>query len=254
MAARKDTSWQAVAGWYDELLGDDDTYQAKVILPNLTRLMEIRKGERVLDIACGQGFFSHTFAAAGAEVTGTDLSSELVKKAAERSPQGASFLHAPAHDMKQLKDASFDKASIVLALQNIKEARETVAEAARLLRPSGNLYIVLNHPSFRIPQASSWEKDAKTGKQYRRIDAYMNESESSIIMEPSKGDKSAKTYSFHRPLQWYVKALAKAGFAVTRLEEWISHKESQKGPHKAEEDRIRKEIPMFMCIEARKIS
>jgi hypothetical protein len=50
-----------------------------------------------------------------------------------------------------------------------------------------------------------------------------------------------------------VKALAKAGFAVTNLEEWVSHKKSDSGPRAAEENRARKEIPMFMYLEARMI-
>ena len=73
-------------------------------------------------------------------------------------------------------------------------------------------------------------------------------------MTPGEKVASRKkfTVSFHRPLQSYVKVLAKYGFGVVRLEEWISHKKSQKGPRAEEEDRSRKEIPMFACIEARK--
>jgi hypothetical protein len=58
--------------------------------------------------------------------------------------------------------------------------------------------------------------------------------------------------TFHRPLQVYFKAINKCGLSISRLEEWISHRSSQKGPRAIEEDRIRKEIPMFLCIEARK--
>ena len=47
--------------------------------------------------------------------------------------------------------------------------------------------------------------------------------------------------------------LAKEGFAVKRLEEWISHKESMVGPRKIAEDNARKEIPIFMMIEAVKL-
>ena len=114
--------------------------------------------------------------------------------------------------------------------------------------------MVINHPAFRIPKRSSWGWDEKESKQYRRIDAYMSDEKIEIDMKPGEEmvSKKAFTVSFHRPLQVYFKALNKAGFAVTRLEEWISHKSSQPGPRSAEEDRTRKEIPMFLCIEARK--
>ncbi|MCX6716038.1 MAG: hypothetical protein NT077_03410, partial [Candidatus Taylorbacteria bacterium] len=89
-------------------------------------------------------------------------------------------------------------------------------------------------------------------KQYRRIDSYLSDGQIEIDMTPGENDPAKKktTMSFHRPLQSYFKALNKAGFAVSRLEEWISHKKSQNGPRAAEEDRIRKEIPMFLMLEA----
>jgi hypothetical protein len=42
---------------------------------------------------------------------------------------------------------------------------------------------------------------------------------------------------------------AKHDLAITRLEEWISHKTSEEGPKKKIEDDARKEIPLFMCLE-----
>ena len=76
----------------------------------------------------------------------------------------------------------------------------------------------------------------------------------SAKVKGARGSQVATTISFHRPLQSYFKALNSAGLAVTRIEEWISHRQSQEGSRSAEEDRTRKEIPLFMCIEARKIS
>jgi hypothetical protein len=54
-------------------------------------------------------------------------------------------------------------------------------------------------------------------------------------------------------MQDFFKALSKAGFAVTKLEEWISHKKSEKGPKQAAEDTARKEIPLFLMLEVRKM-
>jgi hypothetical protein len=82
----------------------------------------------------------------------------------------------------------------------------------------------------------------------------MSDSKIKIDMTPGESDPKRKksTVSFHRPLQSYFKALNKADLSVTHLEEWISHKKSQKGPRAAEEDRTRKEIPMFLMLEASK--
>ncbi len=260
---KKDTSWGGVAGWYDEMLRDaEGTYQKEVILPNLLRLMEIRTGEKIIDIACGQGFFSIEFAKAGAEVTGADISPELIAIAKKGAGAGRNlqFFPAPADKLTFAKPETFDKAAIILALQNIENLSGTLAEAARVLKKGGKLFLVMNHPAFRIPKKSAWGFDEAAKTQYRRIDEYLSESRSEIEMHPGEAAKSgagkaraATTLSFHRPLQLYFKSLHKAGFSVTRLEEWISHKQSQKGPRQLSEDKARHEIPLFLFLEAQRL-
>ncbi len=71
-------------------------------------------------------------------------------------------------------------------------------------------------------------------------------------MHPGKKTRE-RTISYNRSLQDISKALRKNGFAITRLEEWISHKSSEKGPRQAAEDTARKEIPLFMLLEVSKI-
>ncbi len=252
----KNTSWGGVAGWYDGLLEDSaDSFQAKVILPNLLRILDPKPSLTVLDAACGQGYFSRAFAQKGAKVIGADISPELIAFAKEHSPKEIAFHAAPADSMLFMADESVDAVTVVLALQNIESLAGAVSEAARTLKLGGRLVFVLNHPAFRIPGRSSWQWDEAASKQYRRLDGYMSDEALSIDMTPGEksADKKKFTVSFHRPLQSYMKALNKAGLAVTRLEEWISHRESQKGPRSSEEDRLRKEIPMFLMVEATKI-
>ncbi len=246
----KETSWGGVAGWYDSLLEKgDDTYQAKVVLPNLVRAMAIHKGVRVLDLACGQGFFARAFQLEGAEVAGVDISSELIGLAQKQSPKEIRYFARSADDLGVFTDGYFEKITIVLSIQNIEAPHKVFKECARILKPEGKLFIVLNHPAFRVLKESSWGYDDVTKTQYRRIDRYMSESKVEVDMNPSKPG-TVTTISFHRPLQYYFKTLANAGFAVARLEEWLSHRDSQEGPRKLAEDRARMEIPLFLYLEA----
>ena len=247
------TSWGKVAEWYDNYLETNkDSYQEKVIAPNLLRILGAQKGMRVIDVACGQGFFSRKIAREGAAVVGADISKELIEQAKARS-KDIPFYAAPAHKLSFAKDKSFDAASIVLAIQNIENITEVFAEIRRVLVPGGRFVIAMNHPVFRIPKRSSWGFDEKEKTQYRRIDGYLSASTAPILMHPGQAQSEA-TISYHRSLQDFTKALAKSGFAVTRLEEWISHKKSEAGPRQAAEDTARKEIPLFMMIEATIIS
>ena len=250
MAKKNSTSWNRVAGWYDNLLASEGTYQKDLILPNVMRLMNVKDRETILDLACGSGFFAREFAKSGASVVGVDASQKLIEMARGEKTPGAKFYVSKADKLNFIKNGTIDKVAIILALQNIENVAGVLRESARVMKRGGELFIVLNHPAFRVPKASDWGWDEKMKTQYRRIDAYLSERKIEIEMHPS-AKSSEKTISFHRPLQFYFKALNKAGFAVTALEEWNSNKKSQTGPRAKAEDIARKEIPLFLCIVAK---
>jgi ubiquinone/menaquinone biosynthesis C-methylase UbiE len=176
----KNTSWENVAGWYDKLLEGEGTYQKELILPNLLRLMEIKRGDAVLDLACGQGFFANEFIKKGASVVAADASPALIALAKKNAVKGAEFHVARADSLPFLKNGSVNKVAVVLALQNIENVAATLHECARVIKKGGDISIVLNHPAFRVPKVSSWGWDEKEKVQYRRIDRYLSESKVAI--------------------------------------------------------------------------
>ena len=249
---KRSTSWGGVAEWYGEYLEKEGTYQKEVILPNLLRLIAVKKGERVLDLACGQGSFAGEISNLGGEVVGADISPELIAQARTHAPR-AKFHVASASHLPFATDAEFDSVVCVLALQNIEDIAAVFAEVRRVLKSDGRFLMILNHPAFRVLRRSSWGWDEAQKVQYRRIDGYLSGAKVAVDMHPGSG-KKIKTVSYHRSLQDFFKPLAKAGFAVSRLEEWVSHKASEKGPRQKAEDTARKEIPLFMALEARLLS
>ncbi len=241
-------------------MADSDTYQAKVIAPNLLRVLEvqsIQENTHILDLACGQGYFlRHVMQAlpphVGVHVQGVDISSELLDIAKKELGHQVTFHHADAAQLKPIADRSIDLIYCILALQNMSDVSAVISEVSRVLRKHGRCIFVLNHPAFRIPKQSDWHVDAERNMQGRVVYTYMSDKKFAIDMHPGKtaeGLHKEETLSFHHPLQYYAKIFAKHGFAITRLEEWISHKVSQDGPKKQMEDSARKEIPMFMCLE-----
>ncbi len=245
------TSWSRVSSWYDTLLSETNTYQSEIIAPRLLRLVGNTKNKKILDLACGQGYFTRLLYDAGATVVGSDISTTLIKRARELSPQ-IPFTVASA-DRLSYEDSSFDMITSILAFQNIETIPAVFKESFRVLKKGGQLILVMNHPAFRVPQYSDWIFDEKKQTQERTVWKYLSEIKIKIAMNPSKQTKSVETISFHRPLQYWFKAGEKAGFVVTRLEEWESHKQSQPGPRKNAEDKARKEIPIFMALIFKKI-
>lgn len=251
------TAWGHVADWYEEHLQKGDTYHERIVLPNVLRLVAPKKGETILDVPCGEGYFARAFAAEGASVLAVDLGAELVAKGLRETIPLVRFFVASADKLAMAKDATIDKAVIILGIQNIKNIDGTFKELARALTKEGEIHIVMNHPVFRIPKRSSWGWDKERNIEYRRLDGYLSESEERIDMHPGRsaeGDLRTETVSFHRPLQWYFKLLGKHGFAVDRLEEWTSHRESTSGPRKDAENKARKEFPLFLYLRAKKLS
>ena len=168
--AKEETSWGKEASWYDAHLLGADTYHEKVILPNLLRVLGSLKGKKVIELGCGQGYFSCILAKEGAEVMATDISKELID-IAKKNNKGAlnpQYEALSADRLSGISSGFYDIAVVVLALQNIKDLGKTIAECKRILTSGGKLVFVLNHPCFRIPQASSWGFDDEAKSQYRR--------------------------------------------------------------------------------------
>ena len=240
-----------MASWYDSLVGERGSeFHQSVILPGLLRLLDLKQGERVLDIACGQGVVSMALQRAGAAVTGVDLSRALIVSAKERAVPGVRFMVGDVRNMDFLKAGSFDAAVCVLAAQNIDPIEPVFRECVRLLRPGGRAVFVVPHPAFRIPRQSSWQWDENRKLLYREVDRYLEPLKVPIDMRPFLATGTQLTWTYHRPLSAYVNGLAEAGMLTSGLEEWVSHKTSQPGPKASAENRARQEFPLFLAIRA----
>lgn len=241
-------------------MADEDTYQAKVIAPNLLRVLGVDSfadKSTVLDLGCGQGYFlnhvkHHVPKGVSVTLQGVDISQELLDIARVDLGNDVMLAQADASKLTMIKNSSVDVMYCILALQNMSDLNAVVGEIKRTLKSEGRFVCILNHPAFRIPKQSDWHFDKDRNAQGRVVYTYMSDKKFAIDMHPGKsaaGAKKEETFSFHHPLQYYTKVFAKHGFAITKLEEWISHKTSEEGPKKRMEDEARKEIPMFMCLE-----
>lgn len=246
------TSWEPVADWYKKHHEETGTLLASVVYPGALKLLAPKEKAAYLDIACGEGAFTRLVAAkTGGHVSGLDASPSLVAAAKKLSPKRAAYAIADARDFAKLYPLnSFDGATCLLAIQNIDRPEAVFAEASKALKPAGTFVIVMNHPAFRVPGASSWGYEGNA-KMFRRVDKYLSPAVTEIQAHPGAAP-GVKTVSYHRPISFYVNALSDAGFAVTRMEEWTSNRVSKPGARAKAENESRKEIPMFLAIKAEK--
>lgn len=239
--------------WYDRLVGDEGSeYQREVIFPGVLRMLGIKPGQRVLDVACGQGAFCRVLHQHGARVTGVDASRQLIALARQRSEQSIQYFVGDARKLDFLPAGAFDAATCILAMQNIDDIRPVLTGISRAISSSGRLVVVMMHPCFRSPRHTSWGWDEANQVQYRRVERYLLPRKHPIVMHP--GQKTGEyTWTFHRPIGAYVKAMRAAGVLLDATEEWAGHKTSTSGPRATAENLARKEIPMFMAMRGVKV-
>ena len=257
-APAKDTSWQGVKTWYNKIVGSDGHYYHEhVVMPGVLKLLQLKPDNSLVDLGCGQGVLSRNIPPV-ADYLGLDLSAGLIGEA-KRKNKKPQFQFETVDVARPIHQAEpiFTHAAIVLALQNMENAQTALNNAARFLVPGGKLVIVLNHPCFRIPRQSGWDVEGRTKIQYRWINKYLSPMKIPITMHPGKmrdsrsSENSAVTWSFHHSLQDYSQMLNKAGFVITKMEEWTSDKESE-GKAAKQENRARAEFPLFMALSCRK--
>lgn len=245
----KSTSWSPVAKWYTSIVGEGGHYfHEHVIIPRLKSLIEPKANESLLDVGCGQGVYARTLVH-NARYTGIDSSKELIVEA-KNLTKNAKHVYYVADATKGLPVPadSFDHAVCILAIQNMRDGASAISHIGSTLKKGGDLAIVMNHPSFRIPRQSSWGKDEAQKLEYRRVNRYLSPLEIPINAHPGLSD-SPMTWTYHAPLEYYVKALKNAGMVITDIEEWTSDKVSV-GKAAKGENRARAEFPLFLAIRA----
>ncbi len=252
-AAPRETSWEQVATWYDGWVGDrGSAYHQQLAIPATLELLDARPDEQILDLGGGQGVLAPYLTDAGARVTVVDASSKLVAAAKRRHGRlrGARFLVGDARRLPAvagLEPASFDGATILLAIQDMDPLEDVVASLDWALRPRSRVVVLMTHPAFRQPRHSGWGYDEGRKLTYRRIDAYLGEM--AVPMKSLAGGQP--TRSFHRPISAYVNALAHAGFATDAMLE-LPDLPPERRPGKAArgDARAQAEIPIFLGMRA----
>src|SRR5919205_4628377 len=85
-------AWNQNAKFWDEQMGEGNDFVELLIWPVTERLLALKPGERVLDIACGNGLTSRRMAALQAEVVAFDFSDQMIARAQNRTPGDSSSI------------------------------------------------------------------------------------------------------------------------------------------------------------------
>ncbi len=233
-----------------------DLWHRSLIDPPLLRLVGRVRGRALLEVACGNGHLVRRFARQGAALSvGVDLSGASIRCARSREarhPSGAVFRVADATRLP-FHDRSFDVVLANMALMNIRDLGEAVAEAARVLRPDGRFLFSISHPCFDLDERSVWEVEDGVGADglarptvWRKIRGYREEG---LGRTPWRVSRRTVlwTETYRRTLSSYARCLYDAGLALSRLEEPRPTAEFLRG---SPQGRYVAEIPLHLVGEA----
>jgi demethylmenaquinone methyltransferase/2-methoxy-6-polyprenyl-1,4-benzoquinol methylase len=107
----------------------------------LASLVNVRPGERVLDLACGTGDLAFASAQRGARVTGLDITMRMVELARLRPETRSAHVAWIVGDMHALpvRSSSCDVVTTGYGLRNVPDLPAAIAEIVRVLAPGGRV-------------------------------------------------------------------------------------------------------------------
>jgi ubiquinone/menaquinone biosynthesis C-methylase UbiE len=244
--------WHEVADWFDENQGDaGDLWHRTIIFPGILKVIGGVRNLEVLDVGCGNGSLARILARRGNRVTGVDASSPIIERAKAREdaqPLGISYHASDAARLKMFADGTFDLVTTCMALMDMPDATGAIREMGRVVRGSGRCVMLVSHPCFDVPGASSWlvEREAcHDAAVSRRVSRYRREFDTWTRWSAGS---PLEMHSYHRPLPWYFRAIRDAGMAVTGLEE---PEPTPEFIAKTQDGAAVAEFPMHVVIEAR---
>ncbi|NLJ99771.1 MAG: class I SAM-dependent methyltransferase [Clostridia bacterium] len=124
-------------------------------------LLQPKAGQSALDVGCGTGHYSIELARQGLDVSGLDISQEMLSFAKAKSLEDDLSINWIQGDAGKLPfdEGSFDRVVSVTALEFMPEPGEVLREAYRVLKPEGRMvFAVIGGGS---PWAARYEKKAR---------------------------------------------------------------------------------------------
>jgi ubiquinone/menaquinone biosynthesis C-methylase UbiE len=226
--------YQQLARSYSDKI-DFKPHNAFYDRPNTLSLLPDVKNKKILDAGCGPGKYAEILLTRGADVTGIDLSENMIEEAIARNKGKGSFrVHDITAPMDFLEDNSFDIVICPLVLNYIKDWNKPLSEFNRVLVSGGMLVLSIQHPFFDYIyfKAANYFEAEKVKCTWRGFG------------EPIEVE------SYRKPISHYINDLIGNGFLIDKMLEPLPLPEFKDLDKEGYEELIT--FPSFLCVRALK--
>ncbi len=190
-----------VAADYDEWSETYDSVENRTrdLAAEVLRTIDLNlQSKSVIEIGCGTGRNTVWLAAAGATgIAALDFSQGMLSRARTRvEDPRVRFVQHDVRTPWPLANASADMVIVMLILEHVENLEPVFAEAARVLRPSGELFICELHPERQLLGKKAEFTNSKTGM-VKRVDAFLHLVEDYLSAGEHAGFELIKQADWH---------------------------------------------------------
>jgi len=219
--------WDQNARWWDARMGEGNDWHRSLIAPAVEKLLGVQPGERVLELACGNGQFARRLASMGARVVACDSSAAFLDCARLRMSEHSESIEYRLIDLTReehlaaLGTGEFDAAVCNMALMDIACIMPLLRAVRRALKVGSRFVFSVPHPCFNTNGTTLLvERDDYQGEGGVTFSVRVTQYRG---LAPQKGigivGQPQPHYYFHRPLHMLLGACFTAGMMLDGLEE-----------------------------------
>ena len=254
--------WNEAADAYNHFIESGlDYYRTDLHGPALLDACGDVRGQRVLDLGCGQGWFTRQLAGAGAQVTGVDWSAGLIKHARRieearhfqaTDAAGADVSGCVTYDALDAADIAShfepDTFTLVTACMSLMDMPRPGAVLAAAAQVAPRIVLSISNPVTDSPYRA-WKRDAEGNKLALEIDRYFEATTSVMQWNMRRLAHHFATVQYRYTLEQWSRMMEDAGLVIARLREpRPSEAAIARRPELADAARV----PYFLIVDARR--
>lgn len=251
-------AWNTNAGFWDERMAEGNDFFKELLWPAVEKLLGPVRGNRFLDVACGNGLTSRRLAQSGASVTAFDFSEAMIELARKRDTSSDIDYRVidatDRHALLGLGKEEFDGALCNMALMDMSDIDPLLNALPSLLRPEGRFVFSITHPCFNNPAiVQIGELEDRSGNIVTtysvKISRYLTPfSQTGLAMYK----QPVPHHYFHRPLTAVLAPAFQAGLVLDGLEERAFSSENLSGSTPLSWSGRFSEIPAALIVRLRR--